>query len=330
MRICFFCKIKDRKLLDTIEFYKTDIDCLKEIDDKMVIATKYSEIDWKADILFVWWWTYAFLPVFIFRLLRKKVFITGTFYYYVPKGEIDYFRRPWWQRCLIKGAFKLATNNILVSKKEYDMIRRDWGCENMSYSPHGIDTEKYKLKQGERGDFFLVVGLIGGHSIVRKSFIEIVDAVSLLISQGYVVKLKIAGHKGDAFDFFSNYIKKLKLENYISFLGSVSVDEKICLMQNCYCYIQPSKYEGFGLAVAEAMACGAPVIVSQEGELPTLVGNSGFILNDITPLSIAKVIKTVSELSNIEEYSKLSRQQIVDNYDVKRRFRELKNIILKG
>ena len=60
------------------------------------------------------------------------------------------------------------------------------------------------------------------------------------------------------------------------------------------------------------------------------VGNSGFILNDITPLSIAKVIKTVSELSNIEEYSKLSRQQIVDNYDVKRRFRELKNIILKG
>ena len=127
--------------MDTIEFYKTDIDCLKEIDDKMVIATKYSEIDWKADILFVWWWTYAFLPVFIFRLLRKKVFITGTFNYYVPKGEIDYFRRPWWQRYLIKGAFKLATNNILVSKKEYDMIRRDWGCENMSYSPHGIDKK---------------------------------------------------------------------------------------------------------------------------------------------------------------------------------------------
>ena len=68
MRICFFCKIKDRKLLDTIEFYKTDIDCLKEIDDKMVIATKYSEIDWKADILFVWWWTYAWCLLYGNRL----------------------------------------------------------------------------------------------------------------------------------------------------------------------------------------------------------------------------------------------------------------------
>lgn len=43
-----------------VEFYNQDINILKKIDSNLTIATKYREIDWSADVIFVWWWTYAF------------------------------------------------------------------------------------------------------------------------------------------------------------------------------------------------------------------------------------------------------------------------------
>ena len=62
MKICFFCKISDKSKLFIVEFYNQDIKILKKIDPSLTIATKYSEIDWSADVIFVWWWNvYMFL-----------------------------------------------------------------------------------------------------------------------------------------------------------------------------------------------------------------------------------------------------------------------------
>ena len=55
MKICFFCKISDKSKLFIVEFYNQDIKILKKIDPSLTIATKYSEIDWSADVIFVWW-----------------------------------------------------------------------------------------------------------------------------------------------------------------------------------------------------------------------------------------------------------------------------------
>lgn len=63
MRICFYCHLSDSNLLDLVEFYKQDIDALKKLDEKLVIATRYKDIDWSCDILFIWWWSYALYPI---------------------------------------------------------------------------------------------------------------------------------------------------------------------------------------------------------------------------------------------------------------------------
>lgn len=138
MKICFFCKISDKSKLFLVEFYNQDINILKKIDSNLTIATKYREIDWSADVIFVWWWTYAFFPVFISRLLRKKLVITGTFNYKCPMAASDYYRRPLLEKLLIKYSIKYANVNILVSKNEYEQIYKDWNLKNMIYSPHCI------------------------------------------------------------------------------------------------------------------------------------------------------------------------------------------------
>lgn len=131
MRICFFCKIQDREKLFLIEFYNQDISILRKIDPNLKIATKYSEIDWNVDVIFVWWWTYAFFPVFISKALRKKLVITGTFNYRCPMAFSDYFRRPWWQRILIKYSIKYANVNILVSFNDKKRKRYNECCNKI-------------------------------------------------------------------------------------------------------------------------------------------------------------------------------------------------------
>lgn len=72
MKICFFCKISDKSKLFIVEFYNQDIKILKKIDPSLTIATKYSEIDWSADVIFVWWWTYAFFSCSCFKAVEEK------------------------------------------------------------------------------------------------------------------------------------------------------------------------------------------------------------------------------------------------------------------
>ena len=65
MKISFFCKTNKPDSLQLVDFYRQDIEALQELDPHLVIATKWRQIDWHADIIFVWWWTYAFIPVLI-------------------------------------------------------------------------------------------------------------------------------------------------------------------------------------------------------------------------------------------------------------------------
>ena len=61
-------------------------------------------------------------------------------------------------------------------------------------------------------------------------------------------------------------------------LGRVTDAELAALMAGAAAFCLPSLYEGFGLTALEAMACGAPVVVSDRGALPEVVGDAGVIV----------------------------------------------------
>jgi len=60
-------------------------------------------------------------------------------------------------------------------------------------------------------------------------------------------------------------------------LGRISSDDLISAYNGARCLVMPSLYEGFGLPVLEAMACGTPVVSSDAGSLPEVVGNGGLM-----------------------------------------------------
>ena len=73
-------------------------------------------------------------------------------------------------------------------------------------------------------------------------------------------------------------IKKLGIERHITFTGRVSDTEFVQQYARASIAVVPSVYEGFGLPVGEAMACGVPVISTTGGALPEVVGDAGILV----------------------------------------------------
>jgi len=67
------------------------------------------------------------------------------------------------------------------------------------------------------------------------------------------------------------------------------------LYSGAECFVFPSLYEGFGLPVLEAMACGAPVVVSDRGALPEVVGDAGIVASAEDPTTLAGDIRRLLE-----------------------------------
>ena len=87
-KIVFFVAGISKTLLHTVEYYRQDIQTLQSLGHEVIPCTKYREIPKSFDALFIWWWTYAAVPVVFARILRKPSIITGTYNFrYTEKIE---------------------------------------------------------------------------------------------------------------------------------------------------------------------------------------------------------------------------------------------------
>ena len=116
-----------------------------------------------------------------------------------------------------------------------------------------------KFKNINKGEYFYALGSLAPH----KNFKWIIEVAKRNPDKVFV----IAGGKN--LKTWKNNIETNKIENVI-FPGYVSDGESKALMQNCKAFLFPSKYEGFGIPPLEALACGAPIIISKATCLPEI------------------------------------------------------------
>jgi glycosyltransferase involved in cell wall biosynthesis len=86
-------------------------------------------------------------------------------------------------------------------------------------------------------------------------------------------------------------IDHLRLHDAITLLGSVNDDDLHWLYANSRIYANPSRYEGFGLPLLEALACGAPALASNTSSLPEVGGKAAHYLPPDDPLAWADAIE---------------------------------------
>jgi len=153
------------------------------------------------------------------------------------------------------------------------------------------DVESVKRRYTIVGEYILFLGTLKPSKNVEgllKAFGSVRDMFP-------GIKLVIAGKKGWLFDPIFEKTKKLGLEKDVVFTGYVSEEDKPALVKGAKVFVLPSYWEGFGLDVLSAMACGVPVVVSDAGSLPEVAGSAGIPVDPKSPESICGgIIKVLS------------------------------------
>jgi glycosyltransferase involved in cell wall biosynthesis len=140
----------------------------------------------------------------------------------------------------------------------------------------------------------------------RKNAAALVRAYSRLRKSGAISQaLVLAGGKGWRYESVFAAIEESGVERDIILPGYVSHEELSLWYSAADLFVYPSLYEGFGLPVLEAMACGAPVITSTASSLPEVAGEAGVLVdpNDIGALTdaMARVLASESTRADMSE-----------------------------
>ena len=144
-----------------------------------------------------------------------------------------------------------------------------------------------RLAHLQPGRFWLNVGTIEP----RKNQRRLLQAYARLKAQsGRSFPLVLAGGKGWLMEGFDKFIEELGLQDDVILPGYVEETELQWLYQNCFAFLYPSLFEGFGLPVLEAMTLGAPVIASNTTSVPEIVGHAGLLVDPFAEDSIVNAM----------------------------------------
>lgn len=146
----------------------------------------------------------------------------------------------------------------------------------------------------EKGKYFFYLGTIEP----RKNLARAIE--------GYAIALKRAREKGDElppfvlggkcgwyYDEILSKASDLGISEKVKFIGYVDRPTMVELYSHCTAFVFPSLYEGFGIPVAEAMACGAPVITADAASLPEVGGDAAVYCDPFSEDSIAMAFEKV-------------------------------------
>ena len=290
-KIVFYCNDSISNI-QKFEYYSLDIKALEELGVNVVICTKYREIPKDFDAIYIYWWSYALFPIILAKWKRKPAFVSGVFNYRFPQWQSgrDYFKRPLWQRLLMRSAMQLADANLVTSLSDFKNCTKAFGLTNAYYTPCCIGQEYFQIDNNIRSNQLMNIAWSGDSNLKRKGVYDIIDALTLVKSSGYQFRLKLAGAVGNGAEKLKAMIVKNGLENEVEFIGEISKSHKLQLLKESNIYVQPSNYEGFGLASAEAMAAGLKVISCDVGDVKNTLGNHAIYVENGNITEIADEI----------------------------------------
>jgi glycosyltransferase involved in cell wall biosynthesis len=154
-------------------------------------------------------------------------------------------------------------------------------------SPEAIAT--VRARYGLPEDFILAVGTIEP----RKNLSRLLDALQRLRQKGDDTRLVVVGSKGWLYEGFFRRLEELQLGDAVLLPGYVPDADLPAVYSAAKVFVLPSLYEGFGLSVLEAMACGTAVVCSRTSSLPEVGGDAARYFDPTDVEEMAEAIGTM-------------------------------------
>jgi glycosyltransferase involved in cell wall biosynthesis len=271
-----------------------------------------------ADVIVGWWASWhTFLPITLAWLLRKPSLLIVGGFDTAAEPEFGYgFQlggpRAWLSR------FTMRRARILMTNSEYS---RQEVWHNTGIPPqrvrvvyHGVpDLEGAGglLTADSEGNserpLALTVGVVDRTNLERKGLRPFVAAAAHVPEVDFVVAGK---HTDDA----AAELQREAGAN-VRLTGWLEDGELAELFDTAAVYVQASKHEGFGVSVAEAMLARCVPVITRAGALPEVVGDTGVLLDDARPATVALGVREALHLSTGEA----ARQRVLERFSVEQR-----------
>lgn len=211
-------------------------------------------INWKYRILIRRWYSFLRMQTYVARKLNHLTTVSES----SQRDIKQYFNRP------------KATTPVIVNGVDTSVFK---SIPHLTKVPFRLITTA-SADQPLKGLSYLLQAL----KLLKEKYPQ----VTLIV----IGKLKPGGHT-------ENLLFSLKLHDTVQFHSGISTEELVQLYNQAQIAICPSLYEGFGLPAIEAMACGLPVICTNGGALPEVIGDAGIVVPIKDSLAIANAVSTL-------------------------------------
>jgi len=204
---------------------------------------------------------------------------------------------------MMRVSARRADRLIAISESTRDDLVRLWAVDRARIAtiPLAADTG-YRPRAPEEvvevcgryglqpGGYILYVGMLEP----RKNVDRLVEAFGRVATELPGVDLVIAGRPGWMYDQIFAQVEALGLRERVRFTGYVPHDALPGLYSGARLFAYPSKYEGFGLPVLEAMSCGSPVVTTNVSSMPEVAGDAAIL---VTPDDVAGLAAALLRVS---------------------------------
>lgn len=207
------------------------------------------------------------------RFPRRTSPLTPYFRYYIPQ--------------VLKQAEHILCDSEATAKDAFDFYKIPY--KKMTVVPISYDEDHFRFLDLPTKNYFLYIGRHDPY----KNLERLIAAFASLPDRNY--ELWIAGSPDDRYTpILLAQAKELGVASRVKFLSYVPYAELPSLLNGAIALVFPSLWEGFGLPVLEAMACGTPVITSNLSSIPEVAGDAAILID---PYNVAAIAQAMQEIT---------------------------------
>ncbi|KKU10542.1 MAG: Glycosyl transferase group 1 [Candidatus Woesebacteria bacterium GW2011_GWB1_45_5] len=216
---------------------------------------------------------------------------------------------------LSKRIFAISNSTKEDIVRHYSFARDKISVTHLGYDPGRFninisekDVRRIKKTYSIVDDYVLYLGTLKP----SKNIETLIEAFGQLTPRYPKIRLIIAGKKGWMYKSIYKKVEKSGLTAKVTFTDFVPEEDKPALIKGARVFVLPSYWEGFGLDAVNAMATGVPVVASNAGSLPEVIGEAGVVVDPKNADSMAAGIESVLSADSIA-YNEMAKRGLMQS-----------------
>ena len=301
-------------------YYFDGVHPMTEANDKAVATIAHLAKRYRLDVLHTWGaLPCGYLAMRAKALTRVKTLVLLTF-----QDIHDPFLKlqPVWTERIPK-VLRSADRIVSCAPDQKNRVQQDVPGQNIGVIPHGTRTdvftpdrrsEELRRKLCPEGGPFL----FSLQRLHRRKGVDVQIRAMLHVREEFPNARLIIGGTGAESPQLETLIEQLGLAETVRLIGFISNEDLPAYYASCDLFVFHSHYEAFGIVLAEAMACGAPIVSTLAGAIPQVVENSvqGVLVRPGDPEAIGEaIIQLLHDPERLAGMGKAGRVKAVSEYN---------------